>query len=117
MPGTKRLAAALVAGVLALVLATQVTASDSSTSEGSGAATDAASAASTSRVVAAARVARSRSKIVKTNRGWSCTRPLSRIARRHGRGLPLLVKIKFTRHVNISPGVIDIQHGCRGDGN
>jgi hypothetical protein len=120
VPGTKRLAAALVVGVLALLLATQVTASDSSTSEGSGAATDAASAAgvaSTSRVVAAARVARSRSKIVKTNRGWSCTRPLSRIARRHGRGLPLLVKITFTRQVNISPGVIDIQHGCRGDGN
>lgn len=117
MPGSKRFAAALIVGVLALVLATQVTASDPGTTEGSDAATSSATGVASTSRVAAARAARSRSKIVKTNRGWSCTRPLSRIARRHGRGLPLLVKIKFTRHVNISPGVIDIQHGCRGDGN
>ena len=121
MRAPQRLVPVLVVAVLALVVATQVTASGTSTKQGSsGAEATAASTArigSTSRIVASARSARARSRIVRTNRGWSCTRSLARIARRHGSGLPLLVKIKFTRHVNISPGVIDIQHGCRGDGN
>jgi hypothetical protein len=76
-----------------------------------------ARAGSTSRLVAAARKPRARAKIVRRNRGWTCSGSLERIANRNGRGLPLLVKIRFTRPVNIDPGVIDIQGNCHGDGN
>lgn len=58
-----------------------------------------------------------RSRIVRTNRGFSCTRPLARIARNRGGRLPLLVQLKFTRYVNIEPGTVEIRRGCRGDGN
>ena len=121
MPAAHRLLPALVLALIALVAATQATAAAPSEAPTSGGAEAAAASTSSigsaSRVVASARAARARSKIVRTNRGWSCTRSLGRIARHHGRGLPLLVKIKFTRHVNIDPGVIDIQGNCHGDGN
>jgi Fibronectin type III domain len=58
-----------------------------------------------------------RARIERRNRGWSCRRPLARIAARHGGRLPLLVKINFTRYVHIDPGVIEIRGGCRGDAN
>jgi hypothetical protein len=58
-----------------------------------------------------------RSRIVRTNRGFSCSRPLARIARKHGRGLPLLVRLRFTRYVTINPATVELRHGCRGDGN
>lgn len=63
-----------------------------------------------------------RSRIVRTNAGFSCTRALGVIARNNGIDgnpgrLPLLVKINFTTFRAISPGVIEIRRGCRGDGN
>jgi hypothetical protein len=63
-----------------------------------------------------------RSRIVRTNAGFSCTRPLSVIARNNGINgnpgrLPLLVRINFTTYRAIDPGVIEIRRGCRGDGN
>ena len=63
-----------------------------------------------------------RSRIVRTNAGFSCTRPLSTIARNNGMNgnpgrLPLLVKINFTTYRAINPGVVEIRRGCRGDGN
>lgn len=60
--------------------------------------------------------ARPRSRIVLTNKGWSCRRPLAQIARSRGGRLPLLVELKFTRWVNIEPGTVEIRRGCRGDG-
>jgi hypothetical protein len=60
--------------------------------------------------------ARPRSRIVLTNRGWSCRRPLAQIARSRGGRLPLLVELKFTRWVSIEPGTVEIRRGCRGDG-
>ena len=122
MSAAHRLLSGLVVALVTLV-ATQagasapVTPGASSGAEPSAAPIASARIASTSRVVAAARKARARSKIVKRNSGWTCTGSLKRIANRNGRGLPLLVKIKFTRHVNIDPGVIDIQGNCHGDGN
>jgi len=63
-----------------------------------------------------------RSRIVRTNAGFSCTRALSVIARNNGINgnpgrLPLLVKINFTTYRAIDPGVVEIRRGCRGDGN
>jgi hypothetical protein len=63
-----------------------------------------------------------RSRIVRTNAGFSCRRALGAIAREHGINgnpgrLPLLVKINFTTFRPISPGVVEIRRGCRGDGN
>ena len=63
-----------------------------------------------------------RSRIVRTNAGFSCTRALSVIARNNGINgnpgrLPLLVKINFTTYRAINPGVVEIRRGCRGDGN
>jgi hypothetical protein len=112
----------LAAVVLALVtlVATQSGASAPVTPGAASGAEPAASTArvsSASRLVAAARKPKARSKIVRRNSGWTCSGSLERIANRNGRGLPLLVKIKFTRHVNIDPGVIDIQGNCHGDGN
>jgi hypothetical protein len=65
--------------------------------------------------------AHARSRIVLTNRGFSCSGPLAQIAARNGIGgrkgrLPLLVRVNFTTYVNVSPGVIDLHDGCRGDG-
>jgi hypothetical protein len=131
VPAAQRLAALLVVAAVALVVATQATASAAGTQQdlrvGEAALGATESAAKTSRARTTARIAGCnnrrgwgcdpRSRIVRTNRGFSCTRPLDRIARAHGRGLPLLVKIKFTRYVNINPGVIELRHGCRGDGN
>jgi hypothetical protein len=131
VPAAQRLAALLLVAVVALVAATQVTASEPGTPQDLRLAEATAGATGlverTSGVRATARIARCnerrgtgcrpRSAIVRTNRGFSCTRPLARIARSHGRGLPLLVRIKFTRWVNINPGVIELRHGCRGDGH
>ena len=64
-----------------------------------------------------------RSRIVLTNAGFSCTRPLSTIARNNGMNgnpgrLPLLVKINFTTYRAISiPAWSRSRRGCRGDGN
>jgi hypothetical protein len=113
VPGALRLAALLVLSA-ALVLASQAGASVQASSENRRAA--ASDAAASIALAGRARIA-ARSRIVRTNRGFSCTRPLARIARGHGRGLPLLVKIKFTRYVNLEPAVIELRHGCRGDGN
>jgi hypothetical protein len=59
---------------------------------------------------------------VRTNAGFSCTRPLGTIARNNGINgnpgrLPLLVRINFTTYRAINPGVVEIRRGCRGDGN
>jgi hypothetical protein len=129
-PGT-RLASLLVVCAFALAVATQVPASAPGRAEAEGTAGTSANRGAVGRSTRAAgapvvsarcnerrgRGCRPRSRIVKTNHGYSCRRPLERIARRHGRGLPLLIKIRFTRHANISPGVVEIRHGCRGDGN
>jgi hypothetical protein len=113
VPGALRLAALLVLSA-ALVLASQAGASVQASSENRRA--EASDAAASIALAGRARIA-ARWRIVRTNRGFSCTRPLARIARGHGRGLPLLVKIKFTRYVNLAPAVIELRHGCRGDGN
>jgi hypothetical protein len=131
VPAAQRLAALLVVALAALVVATQVTASSPGAPQGLGVAASTLGAAAPVGSTSGKRAAvllgpcdnrrgwgcRPRSRIVRTNAGWACTRPLARIARNHGRRLPLLVHIKFTRYVNINPGVIDIQGGCRGDGN
>ena len=54
-----------------------------------------------------------RSRIVRTNAGFSCTRALSVIARNNGINgnpgrLPLLVKINFTTYRAINPGTVEI---------
>jgi len=63
-----------------------------------------------------------RSRIVRTNAGFSCRRALGAIARENGINgdagrLPLLVKINFTTFRPINPGVVEIRRGCRGDRN
>lgn len=105
--------ALVAAAAVALVVASQAGAARAEPAETRVAATSAA--AFPTRTQAAAQ--RPRSRIVRTNRGFSCRRPLARIARSRGGRLPLLVQIRFTRYVNIEPGVIEIRRGCRGDGN
>jgi hypothetical protein len=103
--------------VVALVVASQVTAAAPPGSSPSPAVVGGADRAVASMRTAMSARAAPRSWIVRRNARFSCTRPLRRIARQHGRGLPLLVHIKFTRYVNLSPGVIELRQGCRGDGN
>jgi hypothetical protein len=115
----KRLTALAAVAATALVAASQAGASAPVTTQELQVARD-AGAVSTAMTLQRARVAvraNPRSRIVRTNRGFSCTRPLARIARNHGRGLPLLVHLKFTRYVTIDPGTVEIRRGCRGDGN
>jgi hypothetical protein len=116
---SRRLAATFAVSAIALVAAAPASASAPTTAQELQVAHAAAAfntVMSLKRARAAVRVV-PRSRIVRTNRGFSCTRPLARIARNNGRGLPLLVHLKFTRYVTINPGTVEIRGGCRGDGN
>jgi hypothetical protein len=110
----QRLPALLVVAATALVGASQATAA---TAEADGARVGAAASAFPTLTRAQVAAVAPGSRIVRTNRGFSCRQPLARIARNRGGHLPLLVQIKFTRYVNLNPGVIEIRRGCRGDGN
>jgi hypothetical protein len=119
VPAAKRLTALAAVAATALVAASQAGASGPATTQELEVVRDAGAVStvmSLQRARVAARVA-PRSRIVRTNRGWSCRRSLARIARNNGRGLPLLVHLKFTRYVTIDPGTVEIRRGCRGDGN
>jgi hypothetical protein len=110
----QRLSALVIAAAVALVLASQAAAAPA---EVGTARVAAAVAVPPSLTRAQVRAQRPRSRIVRTNRGFSCRRPLAQIARSRGGRLPLLVQLKFTRYVNIAPGTVEIRRGCRGDGN
>jgi hypothetical protein len=115
----KRLTALAAVAAMALVAASQAGASAPVNTQELGVVRD-AGAISTAMSPQHARVAvraAPRSRIVRTNRGFTCTRPLARIARNHGGGLPLLVRLRFTRYVTIDPGTVELRGGCRGDGN
>jgi hypothetical protein len=115
---SQRLIALLAVAALAVVAASQATAAPAETAAGRTSAVASSSALlvpTLTRRQVAAQVPRSR--IVRTNRGFSCRRPLAQIARNRGGRLPLLVQLKFTRYVNIEPGTVEIRRGCRGDGN
>ena len=113
MTAARRLVPLLVAAAAALAFAGQGTAAVAE--ETSAQAASAAVFPTLSRAAVAAVPPRSR--IVRTNRGFSCRRPLAAIARSRRGRLPLLVELKFTRYVNIEPGTVELRRGCRGDGN
>ena len=107
----------LVAAAAALVFASQAAAVPAESIQARSAAATATSSALPALSRAAVAAVAPRSRIVRTNRGFSCRRPLAAIARSRGGSLPLLVELKFTRYVNIEPGTVEIRRGCRGDGN
>ena len=112
----QRLSAFLVVTVLAVVAASQATAAPTESGSAATGTTSAAAIFPTlTREQVAAQVAGA--TMARSNRGFSCKRPLDEIARDLGGTLPLLVRIRFTRYVAIDPGVIQIRRGCRGDGD
>ncbi len=117
MTAAQRLSALSAAAAVALALAGQAAAApaEAATARSVGATSTALAVPTLSRAAVAAVPPRSR--IVRTNRGFSCNRPLAQIARSRGGRLPLLVELRFTRYVNIEPGTVEIRRGCRGDGN
>jgi hypothetical protein len=111
----QRLIALLAVAALAVVAASQATAAPAESGTVAAATSSAAIFPTLTRQQVSAQAAGA--TIVRTNRGFSCRRPLAAIARARGGTLPLLVRIRFTRYVTINPGVIEIRRGCRGDGN
>jgi hypothetical protein len=110
-----RLSVLFAAAAVALVFASQAAAAPAESATSRTVAATASALPTLSRAAVAAVVPRSR--IVRTNRGFSCRRPLAAIARSRGGRLPLLVELRFTRYVNIEPGTVEIRRGCRGDAN
>lgn len=116
MAVAQRLIAFLVVTVFAVFAASPAAAAPAkSTSAATGTTAAAAIFPTLTREQVAAQVAGA--TMARSNRGFSCKRPLDEIARDLGGTLPLLVRIRFTRYVAINPGVIEIRRGCRGDGD